>query len=80
MQRNSWEIIKMPGYPVLYHLNCHLTKSEHHDPDVTVKLKEGKYQVSMPGRTAGAAFFMDNWSLEQVNEFLKKLGYPELSQ
>ena len=41
-------------------------------------VKENKYKVSMPGRTAGAQFYFEVDSLEKVNTFLTKLDYPEL--
>jgi hypothetical protein len=75
-----WEIMKVPGKPVLYHLNCKGIETGKHTPDVSVMLKDGLYKVSMPARTAGAALYHEGWTLDQVNDFLKKLGYPELQE
>jgi hypothetical protein len=72
--------MKVPDKPVLYHLNCKGIETGKHTPDVSIMLKDGQYKVSMPARTAGAALYFEGWTLTQVSEFLKKLGYPGLQK
>ncbi len=73
-----WEIMKVPDKPVLYHLNCKGIETGKHTPDVSIMLDNGLYKINMPARTAGAKFYFELETLEKVNSFLTKMGYPEL--
>ncbi len=46
--------------------------------EVSITEEKGLFDLFMLARSAGVPLFLKDLTLEKVNEFLKKLGYPAI--
>lgn len=74
----AWEVLKLPGEPrTVYHWACDKRETKHRT-DVKIIEEDGRYKVLMAAKVAGGKMYRENWTLEMVNNFLSKLGFPSL--
>lgn len=74
----AWEIIKLPRDPrTLYHWSCSKVRGKH-VTDLRILEQDGLYTILVSEKVAGARLFRQGWSLEMLNSFLSKLGFPSL--
>ncbi|MGI0080672.1 MAG: hypothetical protein ACRECH_13745 [Nitrososphaerales archaeon] len=83
LDSEAWEIISLLGSPrTIYHWNClriRITAEEvEHNTEVRISELDGIYKIFVSKKVAGAELFRDGWTLEMLNRFLVKLGFPEL--
>ncbi|MHB8701412.1 MAG: hypothetical protein ACYC7D_10410 [Nitrososphaerales archaeon] len=63
-----------------YHLNCRQDEIGSHNFKASIMIHGDTYDLYLPPVTAGDAMLVRGWTMQQVKDYLQKMGFPPLPE